>query len=196
MSSASNFARGPFVVYESDADPIDNGSSSFEIYRFRLFKSELWQYTFATEDSARPVVSDGGGRMAFESKADLFVPSRPIRSGELPPFNADANSEIFLTKKKHQIFQITETSGCENNFPSLRDTGDAMAFRSTCDLAGLNPGGVAQLFHYVLVDRNDPLSTAAGCDVEDGCCNEANGCFHVLFGAKQGPPREGIHPDY
>src|SRR6185369_6175245 len=41
MSSASNFARGPFVVYETDTDPIGNGSSSYELFRFRLFKNEL-----------------------------------------------------------------------------------------------------------------------------------------------------------
>ena len=196
MSSASNFARGPFVVYETDRDPIDNGSSAFEIYRFRLFKNELWQYTYADRDSARPAISDGGGRMTFESKADLFNPDRPLRNGEFPPFNADGNSEIFLTKNKHQISQITETFGCENNFPTLMDTGDAVAFRSTCDLMGLNPGGVPQVFHYVLVDRDDPLATQAGCDVADGCCNVANGCYNVLFGAKEGPPREGIRPDY
>ncbi|HXC50832.1 MAG TPA: hypothetical protein VN634_08115 [Candidatus Limnocylindrales bacterium] len=196
MSSASNFARGPFVVYETDTDPIGNGSSSYELFRFRLFKNELWQYTFATEDSARPAISDGGGRMTFESKADLFRPNRPLRTGDIPPFNSDANPEIFLTKGKHQITQVTETVGCENNFPTLRDTGDAVAFRSTCDLVGLNPGGVPQVFHYVLVDRDDPLATTAGCQTADGCCNEANGCFYLLFGAKQSPPREGIHPDY
>ena len=196
MSSASNFARGPFVVFETDTDPIGNGSAVYEIFRFRLFKNELWQYTYATEDSARPAVSDGGGRMAFESKADLFRPNRPLRSGDVPPFNSDANSEIFLTKGKHQITQVTETSGCENNFPTLRDTGDAVAFRSTCNLVGLNPAGVPQVFHYVLVDRDDALATANGCKTADGCCNEANGCFYLLFGAKQGPPREGIRPQY
>lgn len=196
MSSASNFARGPFVVYQSDADPIGNGSDAVEIYRSRLFKNELWQYTFATRDSARPAISDGGGRMAMESQADLFIPDRPVRSGAMPPFNSDGNSEIFLTKGKRQITQITQSEGCENNFPSLRDTGDAVAFRSTCDLFGLNPAGVPQLFHYVQVERDDPRNTVEGCNVLDGCCNEASGCFEHLFGAKQDPPRSAIRPDY
>lgn len=196
ISSASNFARGPFVVYESDMDPIGNGSASFEIFRFRLFKNELWQYTFATRDSARPAISDGGGRMTFESTADLFAAGRRIRSGERPPFNDDGNSEIFLTKKKRQITQVTDTIGCENNFPTLRDTGDAVAFRSTCDLVGLNPGSVPQVFYFVLVKGDDPLGNVSGCHVADGCCNEANGCFHLLFGAKQSPPHDAIRPDY
>jgi hypothetical protein len=196
MSSASNFARGPFVVYESDMDPVGNGSPSFEIFRFRLFKNELWQYTYADADSARPVVSDGGSRIAFESHADLFVPDRAIRDGEMPPFNSDGNSEIFLTKSKHQITQVTDTVGCENNYPTLRDTGDAIAFRSTCDLVGLNPGGLPQVFYYVLVESDDPLATAAGCDVAEGCCNEANGCYTLRFGSKVTPPRPAIHPDY
>jgi len=197
MSSASNFARGPFVVYESDMDPIGNGSDAFEIFRFRLFKNELWQYTFADRDSATGGISDGGGRTVFQSSAELLDPDRPLRTGELPPFNSDGNSEIFLTRRKHQVTQVTRTGGCENTTPTMRDLGDAIAFRSTCDLVpGHNPGGVAQVFHYVLVDRDDARATAGGCDVLDGCCNVANGCLSDLFGRKVDPPRAAIRPDY
>ncbi|MFN2424924.1 MAG: hypothetical protein ABR587_00605 [Candidatus Binatia bacterium] len=197
MSSASNFARGPFVVYESDMDPIGNGSSVFEIYRFRLFKDELWQYTFADADSASPGVSDGGGRTVFQSTADLLDPNRTLRNGEVPPFNSDGNSEIFLTKRKHQITQVTSTVGCDNTLATMRDTGDSIAFRSTCDLIpGHNPGGVAQVFQYVLVKGSDALATAGACVEADGCCNVANGCLTHLIGRKVKPPRSGIRPDY
>ncbi|HEY2775236.1 MAG TPA: hypothetical protein VGK20_14405 [Candidatus Binatia bacterium] len=196
ISSASNFARGPFVVYQSDMDPIGNGGSATDVFRFRLFKNELWQYTFGNADSARPAVSDGGSRLAFESRADLFQPNRPTRGGQMPPFNSDGNSEIFLTTSKHDIFQVTDTEGCDNDFPTLRDTGDAMAFRSTCDLVGLNPGGVAQVFLYEFVESDDPLATDAGCQTSQGCCNQANGCLDVLYGAKRLPPKPAIHPNY
>jgi len=197
ISSASSFARGPFVVYQSDMDPISNGSAGFEIFRFRLFKNELWQYTFASGDSGEPAISDGGGRLTFESKAELFLPDKPVRSGEMPPFNSDGNSEIFVTNRKTQIAQITRTQGCESTDPTIRDTGDTVAFRSTCNLIGnLNPNGVAQVFYYLLVKNDDPRSTAAGCQIADGCCNEANGCFHPLLGRKQLPPRVAIRPDY
>jgi hypothetical protein len=197
MSSASNFARGPFVLYASDMDPIGNGSSVFEVYRFRLFKNELWQYTFADGDSGSGGLSDGGGRTVFESTGELLDPNRTLRSGQVPPFNADGNSEIFLTKKKHQLTQVTRTTGCENGQASIRDIGDAIAFRSTCDLIpGRNPGGLPQVFYYVLVERDDPLATAASCTVASGCCNEANGCLVELFGRKVNPPRSAIRPDY
>lgn len=197
ISSASNFARGPFVVYESNMDPIGNGSTPFEIYRSRLFKNELWQYTFAGEDSASAGVSDGGGRVVFASRDDHIDPNRPLRNGEVPPFNDDGNSEIFLTKRKRQVTQVTRSEGCDNTLPTIRDTGDAIAFRSTCDLIpGHNPAGVPQVFYFVLVDPDDAISTASGCEVDDGCCNEANGCFTNLFGKKVSPPRSAIRPDY
>jgi hypothetical protein len=197
MSSASNFARGPFVIYASDMDPIANGSSVYEVYRFRLFKNELWQYTFAEADSSSGGISDGGGRTVFHSSAELLDPERTLRNGEVPPFNPDGNSEVFLTKRKHQITQVTRTTGCENTDATIRDIGDAIAFRSTCDLVpGHNPAGVPQVFYYVLVERDDPLGTAAGCSEAGGCCNEANGCLVNLFGRKVSPPRDGIRPDY
>lgn len=198
MSSASNFARGPFVLYASDMDPIGNGSSVFEVLRFRLFKNELWQYTFdGGGDSGSGGISDGGGRTVFESRAELLDPNRRLRNGEEPPFNADGNSEIFLTKRKKQITQVTRTTGCESDQATIRDIGDAIAFRSTCDLVpGHNPAGVRQVFWYVLAEREDPLASAAGCSVAAGCCNEANGCLVNLFGRKISPPRSGIRPDY
>jgi hypothetical protein len=197
ISSASNFARGPFVVYESNVDPIGNGSSVFEIFRWRLFKNELWQYTFADEDSARPAVSDGGGRLALQSKGELLSPRARIRSGELPPFNADANSEVFLMIKKKRVTQITQSENCENTSVSMRDLGDAVAFRSTCDLIpGRNPNHVPQVFYYVQVKGDDPLYTTGGCQVANDCCNVANGCFVHLYGRKTEPDRVGIRPDY
>jgi hypothetical protein len=197
ISSASNFARGPFVIYESAMDPIGNGSTPFEIYRFRLFKNELWQYTFGDQDSAHGGVSDGGGRVVFESRGEVLDPTRTLRNGEEPPFNADGNSEIFLTKRKRQVTQVTRSEGCENTLPTIRDTGDAIAFRSTCDLIpGHNPAGVPQVFYFVLVDPDDAISTSGGCEIVDGCCNEANGCFVNPFGKKVSPPRSGSRPDY
>jgi len=197
ISSASNFARGPFVVYASNMDPIGNGSTVFEVMRFRLFKNELWQYTFAESDSGSGGISDGGGRTVFESTAELLDGNRPLRNGEVPPFNDDGNSEIFLTKRKHQVTQVTRTEGCENTAATIRDIGDAIAFRSTCDLIpGHNPGGVPQVFYYVLAERKAPLAGAVACEVADACCNEANGCLINLFGRKVDPPRSAIRPDY
>src|SRR5262249_1095439 len=143
---------------------------------------ELWQYTFSNGDSARPAISDGGGRLVLESKGELIDPRAHLRNGQQPPFNADGNSEMFLMINKHRITQITRTQNCENTSGSIRDQGDALTFRSTCDLVpGHNPNHVAQVFYYAQVMGDDPLVTAAGCQVANGCCNVANGCFVHLF---------------
>ena len=92
---------------------------------------------------------------------------------------------------------MTRSESCENTQPTIRDTGEALTFRSTCDLvAGHNPAGVPQVFYYELVDDDDVRATAGGCEVADGCCNEANGCLVHLFGRKLGPPKEMIRPDF
>lgn len=203
MSAASNFARGPFVIYETDMEMIpQNPPGSVEIMRFRYFRPELIQFTLdvsadKTLQSARPSISDGGAIVAFESKGELIDSSRRIRYGSNPPFNADGNVEIFRAKAIRRIWQITRSEGCENTHATMRDTGRALAFRSTCDLVpGGNPSGVPQVFHYFEVHQSDPLFSAAGCKVEDGCCNEANGCYELIYSRKIKVPKSKLRPKW
>jgi len=197
ISGASNFARGPFVVFSSDMDPIGNGAVGFQIFRFRLFKNELLQYTASDGDSWEPSVSDGGGWGAFASTADLIDRNRRVKATGAPEFNPDGNLEIFRYEQKRRVSQITQSQNCENTDPSVRDNARAIAFRSTCDLIpGLNPNGVPQVFLYVNVKPNDPLASPTACKVADGCCNEANGCYHSLMGTKVRPDKIGIRPDW
>ena len=188
MSSASNFARGPFVVYESDANPLGNPQTGIEIFRRRLFKYELLQLTYQLPgDSYTPVVSDGGGYVAFTSSSELLDASRNVRGGGTPPFNADGNFEIFRTKGRKQIWQITDSSGCDNYAPSLQDNGKTVAFLSTCDLIpGLNPSGLPQIFVYSETKSSDPQ--LAACDVLDGCCSVSNGCYQARLGGQVRAP--------
>jgi hypothetical protein len=188
MSAASNFARGPFVVYESDANPLGNPQTGIEIFRRRLFKYELLQLTYQLPgDSFTPVVSDGGGYVAFSSSSELLDASRTVRGGGAPPFNADGNFEIFRTKGRKQIWQITDSSGCENYAPSLQDNGKTIAFLSTCDLIpGLNPNGMPQIFVYSETKSTDPQ--LAACDVLQGCCSASNGCYQARLGGQVRAP--------
>jgi len=197
MSGASPFARGPFVVWESTMDMIGNGPSVRDIYRFRLFKPELIQYTNDELPSVAPTVSDGGGIVAFTSEAELIDPRRRVKGGGVAPFNDDGNSEVFRLKGVRQIWQITQSQGCTNDQVTMRDNGRALAFRSDCDLLpGGNPGGVPQIFHFFEVHRNDPLSTAAGCTEAEGCCNIANGCYQQVFGRKEKLNRSRLRPPW
>jgi hypothetical protein len=202
MSSASNFARGPFVVWQSESDPIGNGATGgLQVFRFRVFRPELIQYTISPLDSTRPVVSDGGGMVVFQSSADLFDLRKKVKikaaDPPVPPFNADGNAEIFRAKGTRKLTQITMSEGCENTHPTMRDTAGAMAFRSTCDLVpGNNPNGVPQVFHYFQIRKTDPLFSAENCKVAEGCCNVANGCYAQIDGKKERPRRSRLRPPW
>lgn len=196
MSGASNFARGPFVAFMSDSDMFGNGSSGFEIFRYRVFTTERIQYTFADSGQSRtPVISDGGGFLAFASSSEIVDGRGRTRLtgaaiGLQPPFNADGNYEIFRTKGRRQAWQITTSSGCDNFDPSIQDNGRSIAFLSDCDhVAGENPAGMTQLFVYRDIKKSNPLLSATNCTIEDGCCNEANGCYARIHGRKIRPPK-------
>jgi Tol biopolymer transport system component len=198
ISSASPFARGPFVVFSTDADLWNNASSGENLFRYRIFHPRQTQYTRDIAGPVRnPVISDGGGLIAFESSGEPFHPHSHSRTGESPPYNEDGNSEIFFQKGRSQLTQITRTEGCENEQPSLRDDGTMIAFRSSCDLVpGGNPGGVQQVYYYVQVDGDSPLACerpdryGCECRIEDGCCNEANGCFALVGGRAMKPNKK------
>ena len=196
MSGASNFARGPFVAFMSNSDIFGNGSSGFEIFRHRVFSTERIQYTFADVGESRtPVISDGGGFLAFASSSEIVDPDGRTRltgaaTGTAAPFNADGNFEIFRTKGRRQAWQITSSTGCDNSIPSIQDNGRSIVFVSTCDhIPGSNPAGIPQLFMYRDIKKSDPLISASACRIEDGCCNEANGCYPRIHGRKIRPPK-------
>ena len=90
---------------------------------------------------------------------------------------------------------MTNTSGCENNQPSVRDNGTMIAFRSTCDLVpGNNPAGVPQVFLYTQVKKDSVLACGKNiicdCEVANGCCNEFNGCLDLIKGKSVKPPKK------
>ncbi len=183
ISSASNFARGPFIVFDTDSDLWVNQSHGRNMFRFRVFHSRMRQYTDQdVGDTRSPVISDGGKWIAVESDGELLSQKKTAKYGGDPPFNADGNWEIFRLKGRRKAMQITRTQGCSNTQPSIEDTGVSVAFRSTCDLISEgNPNQLPQVFLYTQVKPDDPL-VGSGCLVANGCCNEANGCFDRVEG--------------
>lgn len=192
ISVASPFARGPFIVFQTDADHWRNGSDGMEMFRYRAFHPRMTQYTdYLTGSVERPVVSDGGGYIAFQSDGEILFQDRRAKKGGTAPFNADGNSEIFRLRGRRRAWQITQSTGCTNDLVSMRDDGTAMVFRSDCDLIpGRNPSGRQQVFLYREVFANDPLA-GAGCLVANGCCNEANGCYNPIYGGKPSTRSKG-----
>jgi hypothetical protein len=197
ISAASPFARGPFSVFTTDADLWNNGLQGIhQLYRYRIFHPRQTLYTAMTDGRiVNPVISDGGGLIAFQATGEVFNPDK-IKSPHSAPTNGDGNSEIFFQKGRRKITQVTSTIGCENEQPSLRDNGTSIAFRSTCDLVqGNNPGGLEQVFLYIQVKTKSTLackksSIPCECEVAEGCCNIANGCLDMPRGASVKPPKK------
>jgi hypothetical protein len=195
ISSASNFARGPYVVFSTDSDLWNNGSVGFELFRYRVFHPLMTQYTgLLLGDVFKPQVSDGGGYLAFHSTGEILNHRGAKRIGP-GPFNPDFNSEIFETKGRRKIWQITESGpGCDNYDVSIQDHGGGIAFLSTCDLIpGSNPAGIPQAFLFRRVRPDDPVLAPGACSVLEGCCNEANGCYRQVFGKQDRPPKRNAN---
>jgi hypothetical protein len=192
ISSASNFARGPYIVFSTSADVWNNGSTStgYQMFRYRVFHPLMTQYSGVTlGDVFKPQISDGGGYIAFNSTSEILNDRGAKHIGP-GPFNPDNNSEIFETKGRRKIWQITESSGCDNYDVSIQDHGGGLAFLSTCDLVpGSNPAGLPQVFLFRRVRSDDPVLQPGACSVLGGCCNEANGCYRQVFGKMDRPPK-------
>ncbi|MFN2377915.1 MAG: hypothetical protein ABR538_15380 [Candidatus Binatia bacterium] len=190
ISQASPFARGPHVVFEGEPDLWNNGSLGHNIYNWRDFHPRMTQYTNlgAGFTAVDPQVADGGGVYFFSSNGEILSQDHTLRTGEAPPFNADANYEIYRLKGRRRVTQITDTTGCHNSKPALMDDGGRAAFLSNCDLiAGENAGGLTQVFLWGLEKADHPLMSEAACQQADGCCiasRKLTTCYHSLKGKK------------
>ncbi len=186
ISSASQFARGPNIVFATDADLWQNQLDGFEMFKYRAFHPRMTQQSYVLDGGVRwPTVSDGGGWMTYASDGEVLHPARGAQDGRSGPFNADGNYEIFQIRTRRLAWQLTDTINCENTHPHQMGSGEMVAFRSTCDIVpGQNASGVPQVFLYRKLKSRDPLLQAGTCRVEEGCCNVANGCFQELLGVQ------------
>jgi len=190
ISAASPFARGPHIVFESAADLWRNESQGTDIFDWRDFHPRMTQFTNIGSgfEAKNPEVGDGGGVIVFSSNGEMLNPEREAKTGELPPFNADSNHEIFILEGRRTVTQLTQTVGCDNLNPSLSDDGGRLGFLSSCDIiSGGNPNGLTQVFLRHLERADYPLVANASCLQANGCCiysRDLTTCHHPLKGRK------------
>jgi len=197
ISAASPFARGPHVVFEVETDLWNNESVGLNVFNYRVFHPRLTQFTDSglytpLADTRGPNVSDGGGVISFYSTGEHVSQRREARIGGEPPFNDDANYEIFRIKGRRRIYQLTKTENCQNDQVTLDDAGRRFAWRSSCDLVpGSNPNNLPQVFIWTLEKNNS--TTLATCEQAAGCCSwqkrDPASCYEPVFGTKPKPPR-------
>jgi len=130
--------NGTHIAFSSTLDLTgNNADGNREIFLYHVQTNSFTQATNTVGGfNGSPSISGDGTRIAFES--DGF-----------PSGNPDGNREIFqYNAATGGIAQITNTSGDGNFTPSINSDGMRIAFRSTCNLTGGNPGGNSAIFLY------------------------------------------------
>jgi hypothetical protein len=190
ISEASPFARGPHIVFETDADLWQNGSTGNDVFDFRAYHPRMTQYTNVGSplEAKRPQVADGGGVVTLDSNGEILAQDRAAADGSMPPFNADGNHEIFRLKGRKYATQITRTEECENTDSTIMDDGNRVGFVSNCDIVpGGNAAGKTQVFLYSLERVEAGIMQPGACTQAGGCClgsrKEAT-CYSDLSGRK------------
>lgn len=117
----------------------DNADGGFELFLFNGSTSAISQLTdsplSATYNS--PSTNANGTRIAFSSYSDL--------TGN----NADGSSEIFLfDTNTSDLNQITDLNDSHASGPRINDDGTRIAFVSSANITGDNPGGDLQVLLF------------------------------------------------
>lgn len=131
-------ADGRFLAYTGNHDPLgQNADRDTELFLYQVDSGQLRQLTQSVGGTAQAAsISGDGSRIAFSSNANL-------RGG-----NADGNTEVWLYDLlSDEITQITDTAaGSFSVGASLSADGLSLAYSSSANLAGLNPGRVPQIW--------------------------------------------------
>jgi Tol biopolymer transport system component len=140
----SGFNQGPAIsadgnslAFVSTFDPLGlNADGNSELFRYDVVTQTLAQITHTSAGGAQAAsLSGDGSRIAFGSSADL--------TGG----NADGNTEIFVYDLLAGSFlQLTDTLGGFSASAVLSEDGLSIAYVSTMNLNGANPGRVPQVF--------------------------------------------------
>lgn len=141
---------GRTIAFSSTFDPLGlNADHNQELFLYDVASGGYRQVTrtlgaFSMEAS----LSDDGTRVAFTSTADLL--------GE----NADGNQEIYVYDLLQDDFrQLTHTAG-SNHYslnPAISGDGLTVAYSSTGDYVGRNPGQIPQIYLDTLAPRTNDV---------------------------------------
>jgi len=153
-------ADGTRIAFDSNRDPLGtNADGNIEIFLFDT-TSGLTQITSTTGGGNRePSINADGTRIAFEATSD------PLGT------NADGNSEIFLFDITSGLTQITNTTGGNNNTPSINANGTRIAFWSNHDPLGTNADGNAEIFLFDTTSGLTQITSSTGGGNEEPSIN-------------------------
>ena len=123
---ASDF-DGSLVAFVSTANLTGDAPEGANLF---LFSSSLFSRVPGTpQPGERYEVDHAGTKLVYISSADI--------TGE----NEDGNAEVFLFDSEQDSRQISQTGSGFNGQVTISGDGNWVAFHSTADIGGLNPGG-------------------------------------------------------
>ena len=141
----STSADGSRIAFNSTANLTGvNADGNTEIFLYDTASATIIQVTNSTAGfSQAPSISADGGRIAFQSTANL--------TGG----NADGSAEIFLyDAATANLTQISNAAAGVSQFPSISGDGTRVAFSSNANLTGGNGDGSEEIFLYDTATAN------------------------------------------
>ena len=126
MTPVSDF-DGYVVALVSSADLTGTAPEGFNLF---VLSSSLF--------SLVPGTPEAGARYDIDHAGTRLV---DISSDDIRGKNADGNPEVFLFDSDQNTHQISQTGNGCNGQVAISGDGNRVAFHSTGDIGGLNPGG-------------------------------------------------------
>jgi Tol biopolymer transport system component len=148
-------ADGTTIAFQSNCNLTgSNADGNNEIYRFDTTTSTLTQITVSSGCINGDVsINADGTRIAFTSNCNL--------TGS----DADGSFEIYrFDTTTHTLNQLTTTSGCDSDLPSINADGTKIAFRTNCNFTGSDADGNDELYRVdTITNTLTPVTTSSGC---------------------------------
>jgi dipeptidyl aminopeptidase/acylaminoacyl peptidase len=128
---------GKTIVFESDADLLNEGENENQVYLYDGKHGLTSRVTHGPGAARNPTLTRDGGRLVFESNANL------TNSG------TGGTQIYFYRHNKKTTEQLTAAPGGNCTNPAISSNGHAVAFLSPDDLLGLGSTG-PELYSYEL----------------------------------------------